>query len=83
MGNGRGLRGGRGGDEKRGARVRRRGTGRGSRPGAGVVEGDPRPRCRAGGGRPRLAILAAEFLAGINRTYGLSEQTDLLYDHPD
>ncbi|TXS54685.1 acyl carrier protein [Streptomyces sp. me109] len=29
------------------------------------------------------SILAAEFLAGINRTYGLSEQTDLLYDHPD
>ncbi|MEU0039273.1 acyl carrier protein [Streptomyces sp. NPDC006333] len=29
------------------------------------------------------SILAAEFLAGINRTYGLSEQTDLLYDYPD
>lgn len=29
------------------------------------------------------SILAAEFLAGINRTYGLSEQADLLYDQPD
>ncbi|MFD7056016.1 phosphopantetheine-binding protein [Streptomyces mirabilis] len=29
------------------------------------------------------SILAAEFLAGINRTYGLSEQPDLLYDQPD
>ncbi|WP_217576433.1 phosphopantetheine-binding protein [Streptomyces sp. GbtcB7] len=29
------------------------------------------------------SILAAEFLAGINRAYGLSEQADLLYDQPD
>ncbi|MFJ8027992.1 phosphopantetheine-binding protein [Streptomyces sp. NPDC096311] len=29
------------------------------------------------------SILAAEFLAGINRTYNLSEQADLLYDQPD
>ncbi|MER7694490.1 phosphopantetheine-binding protein [Streptomyces sp. NPDC097610] len=29
------------------------------------------------------SILAAEFLAGLNRTYGLSEQADLLYDQPD
>jgi acyl carrier protein len=29
------------------------------------------------------SILAAEFVAGINRTYGLTEQAALLYDHPD
>ncbi|MEU7555719.1 acyl carrier protein [Streptomyces sp. NPDC044571] len=29
------------------------------------------------------SILAAEFVEGINRTWGLKEQAALLYDHPD
>ncbi|MET9697388.1 acyl carrier protein [Streptomyces sp. NPDC006529] len=29
------------------------------------------------------SILAAEFVAGINRTWDLTEQTALLYEHPD
>lgn len=29
------------------------------------------------------SVLAAEFVAGINRTWGLTEQAALLYDHPD
>jgi acyl carrier protein len=29
------------------------------------------------------SILAAEFVAGINRTWGLAEQAAVLYDHPD